>query len=389
MRYISILGSTGSIGIQSLDVIENSQEQIKVLGLTTNKNINLLYNQVMKFNPEIVCVFDKKSAFLFEEKLKNISIENIPKITTGIEGLIEVSTYKNQQTLITAVVGMIGLLPTLEAIKNGITIALANKETLVTAGDIVMRSANEYGSKIIPVDSEHSAIYQCLQGEDEKKIRRLIITASGGAFRDFSKKEIKNKKAKEALKHPNWSMGDKITIDSATMMNKGLEVIEAHFLFNQPLEKIDVTIHKQSIVHSMIEFEDFTVKAQLASPDMKGPISYAINFPIRKDVLIKPLSFTDMDLSFKKIDENKYPCFTLAKNALKSGGTSLTVLNAANEIAVKAYLKDKIGFYDINKIIANAIKVHNFVEKPALSEIIEVDKKTRDYVEKMIENVTF
>lgn len=386
MKYISILGSTGSIGTQALDVVRNSNKKIKILGLAANKNIKLLIKQIDEFKPQIVCVYDKEA---FNNLKEIISKSNsAPKLVTGMDGLVEVASYKGNELLLTSVVGMIGLIPTIEAIHGHIDIALANKETLVTAGDIVIKEAKKYGVKILPVDSEHSAIFQCLKGENRKNIKNIILTASGGPFRKLSKEEIKYKKASEALKHPNWNMGAKISIDSATMMNKGLEIIEAYYLFGVKKDQIKVLIHPQSIVHSIVEFKDGSVKAQLADTDMRGPISYSLFYPDRKKQYIKDLDLTETPLSFSKINEDNFPCFSIAKKALIKGGSALTVLNAANETAVYAYLKDKIGFYDINRLVENAINSHSYLQNPSLDDIIRIDRAARSFTEDMIEKIS-
>lgn len=380
MRNISILGSTGSVGQQALKIIEKNKD-LNIVSISANTNVDLMYRQILEFKPKIVCMYNLESAEKLKSILKNKNIKI--EVYSGIEGLIKVATFSETDLLITSVVGMIGLIPTIEAIKSNIDIALANKETLVTAGKIITNLAKENGVNIFPVDSEHSAIFQCLQGENYKNIKKLIITGSGGAFRDLTKKQIQPLKSIHALKHPNWKMGDKITIDSATLMNKGLEVIEASYLFEINYKKIEVLIHKQSVIHSLVEFYDNSIKAQLAVTDMKGPISYALFYPDRKISYMNELDLCATDLTFEKPDTDIFPCLKLAYDALKAGGSTLVVLNSANEKAVNLYLNNKISFYDINKIIERAIKYHNYISNPTLDEILELDKKTREFLNKL------
>lgn len=379
MKKISILGSTGSIGTQTLNVLRNNKDSFEITALSANRNIELLMKQVKEFSPEFVCVYDEKSADEFEKMLEKEKIHNL-KFSRGMDGLIKAATYEGTQLLVTAVVGMVGLVPTLKAVEHKIDIALANKETLVTAGDLVISAAKKNGVKILPVDSEHSAIFQCLVGEKEDRVKNIILTASGGAFRDMSIEEISTKKAVDALKHPNWSMGEKITVDSATMMNKGFEIIEAYHLFNTG--KIKVYIHRQSLVHSMVEFCDNSIKMQVALPDMRGAISYALNYPERKAPAMDELDLSGKNLTFEDVRYNAFPCMSLAKEALKQGGTSTSVLNAANEELVYLYLNDKIGFYDISDTIRLALEKHNFIKKPNLDEILQADKWAREFVKK-------
>ncbi|SHJ91052.1 1-deoxy-D-xylulose-5-phosphate reductoisomerase [Paramaledivibacter caminithermalis] len=379
MKNISILGSTGSIGKQTLDVIRNNLDLYKVIAISGNNNIDLLLKQIKEFAPKYVAVFDEKKA----KELRNKVSDSNVKILCGLEGLNEISTLKEVDILVTSVVGNIGLLPTLNAIKTGKTIALANKETLVTAGELVMKEANINNARIIPVDSEHSAIFQCLQGANKKEINKIILTASGGPFRGMNKEKLMDVKARDALKHPNWSMGRKISIDSATLMNKGLEVIEAKWLFGLEIDKIDVIIHPQSIIHSMVEFIDGSVLAQLAIPDMKLPIQYALTYPERVKSNTEGLSFEKYnELTFEKPDRNTFLCLDLAYEALRLGGTMPTVLNAANEELVMQYLDNRIKFYDIPDRIEKAMKKHNIIKNPNINDIIETDKYTREYINK-------
>ena len=313
---------------------------------------------------------------------KNIDLE----VLSGMDGLITIATLAEIDTVVTSVVGMIGLIPTIKAIESGKDIALANKETLVTAGEIVMNKAIENGVSIYPVDSEHSAIFQCLRGNENEPIHRIILTASGGPFRLKSKEDLENVTVEDALKHPNWDMGKKISIDSATMMNKGLEVIEAKWLFNLDLEQIDVIIHPQSIIHSMVEFKDANIIAQLASPDMKGPIQYALNYPERKDSDMERVDFTTYNnLTFESANNIKFPCLEYAYEAMKIGGTMPAVLNAANEVAVDAFLNREISFTQIPKLIHDTMKSHIYITKPTLEEILESDRWAREYSRKKVD----
>lgn len=380
MKNISILGSTGSIGTQTLDVIKNHEEKFNVVGLSALKNIDELEKQIYEFNPEIVAVFNKEKAKILSNRIgKKI------KIVSGIEGLIEVATLNSANIIVTSVVGSIGLIPTLEAIKCSKTIALANKETLVVAGELVMKEAKKYNATIIPVDSEHSAIFQCLQGEDVDNISRIILTASGGSFRKWTKEEIKAAKAEDALKHPTWNMGKKVTIDSATLMNKGLEVIEAKWLFDMDLDKIDVVVHPQSIIHSMVEYKDYSIISQMGTPDMRTPIQYALSYPDRINTNVKKLDFNSLgELSFSSPDIDRFPCLSLAYEALKEGKTMTSVLNGANEVLVEYFLQNKIKFYDIPKFIEKAMMAHKPFSYETVDEILEVDKWVRDWIENQI-----
>lgn len=379
-KKITILGSTGSIGTQALDIIKES-ERYEVYALTCNNSISKIVEQAKYFLPKFVVVFDEKFYKALQSDLAGFPIE----ILVGMEGLIQVVTDKEVDIVLTSVVGNIGLKPTVEAIKAGKVIALANKETLVTAGEIIMPLARAYGSKILPVDSEHSAIFQCLNGESSSSIEKILLTASGGAFRNFAKEEIRHLKAIEALKHPNWSMGKKITIDSATLMNKGLEFIEAKWLFDVNADQIEVIVHPQSIIHSMVQFKDHSVVAQLGVPDMRVPIIYALDYPERNFNSVKPLDFTSLSaLTFEKPDLDRFPCLGIAMEALNLGGTMPTVMNAANEILVEAYLKEKIGFYDISDTILKTMNRFTNIKKPTLEDIFEADFETREYTKKLL-----
>ncbi|MCT4564096.1 MAG: 1-deoxy-D-xylulose-5-phosphate reductoisomerase [Maledivibacter sp.] len=379
MKNITILGSTGSIGTQTLDVIRNYPDAFKIIAISGNNNIDLLLKQIQEFKPEYVAVYDENNA----KELKSRVVNSNVKILCGIDGLNEISTLSKVDIVVTSVVGNIGLVPTLMAIKAGKTIALANKETLVTAGELVMKEAELRGVDILPVDSEHSAIFQCLQGAKDKEVKRIILTASGGPFRGLKKEQLSDAVARDALKHPNWSMGRKISIDSATLMNKGLEVIEAKWLFDLEVEQIDVVIHPQSVIHSMVEFIDNSVLAQLGIPDMRIPIQYALTYPERVKSYSKGLNFEKYNkLTFEKPDMDTFPCLPLAYEAIRAGGTMPTVLNAANEELVMQYLNNKISFYDIPDRIEKAMKNHYLINKPDLNDIIETDKNTREYINK-------
>lgn len=375
-KKISILGSTGSIGTQTLDVVRNLGT-VKVLGLSGNQNIELLEKQALEFQPNVISVMDEKNAFQLKQKLKSTNI----KVVYGLEGLIEVATLSAIDTVLSSVVGMVGLVPILEAIQAGKNIALANKETLVSAGELVMKKAEEKQVHIFPVDSEHSAIFQSLQGNYHNKINRILLTASGGPFLGKTKEELKYIALEDALRHPNWVMGKKITIDSATLMNKGLEVIEAKWLFNIPIEKIEVLIHPQSIVHSAVEYEDGAVIAQLGETDMRIPIQYALTYPQRvKNNYPKLDFFTRNQFTFEKPDTHVFSCLKLAYEAIKIGGTMPAVLNAANEIAVEKFIQKEISFLDIPLLIEKTINAYTVKYNYCLQDILQADKWAREYV---------
>ncbi|HBG5345895.1 TPA: 1-deoxy-D-xylulose-5-phosphate reductoisomerase [Clostridioides difficile] len=382
MKKISILGSTGSIGKQTLDVVREHRDKFEIVAVSANSNIELLLEQIVEFKPKYVTVFEENKALKLKEMLpKNIEIE----VLAGMEGLKIISSLDEVDVLLTAVVGMIGLVPTLCAIKKGIDIALANKETLVTAGEIVMKEAEKYNVNILPVDSEHSAIFQCLNGENKKNIEKIILTASGGPFRGKKKEELVNITKNEALKHPNWSMGRKISIDSSTLMNKGLEVIEARWLFGVEQENIDVVVHPQSIIHSMVQYADSSIIAQLGCPDMRLPIQYALTYPDRMESSFERMNFSKFNtLTFEEPDLKTFPCLKLAYECLKMGGTYSSVLNSANEVLVSEFLEDKIGFYDIPYYIEKTLEVHSSISKPTLEEILETDRWSRAYVANLI-----
>ncbi len=377
MKSISILGSTGSIGCNTLKTVEHLGD-FRVIALAAGSNVEVLAEQIAKFQPEIVAVKDEICA---EELLRKITDSKfqIPKILFGEAGLIAVATHEKAEIVVSATVGAVGFVPTLRAIEAGKRIALANKETLVMAGELMTKAAEKSGAEILPVDSEHNALHQCLRGENSKEVKRLILTASGGPFRTKSKLEIENATREEALNHPNWKMGDKITIDSATLMNKGLEVIEAHWLFGFGADEISVIVHPQSVVHSMIEMVDGSIIAQLGVTDMKHAIQYALTFPERKENCLAPLDFRKFStLTFEEPDFEKFPCLALAYKALKIGGTMPTVLNAANEIAVQAFLDNKIKLSDIPRIIEAVMNEHKTQNASSLEAILKADEFARN-----------
>ncbi|WP_100373173.1 1-deoxy-D-xylulose-5-phosphate reductoisomerase [Bacillus sp. FJAT-45037] len=377
MKKISLLGSTGSIGTQTLDVIKHHSEQFELVAMSVGRNIDLAIDQIHQFSPSIVSVITKEDA---EHLKKEISAD--VQVVYGEEGLIEVAAHTDAEVLVNAVIGSVGLTPTLKAIEAGKTIAIANKETLVTAGHIVTEAAKRHNVTLLPVDSEHSAIFQALNGEHSSEISRLILTASGGSFRDRTRDELEGVTVTEALNHPNWSMGAKITIDSATMMNKGLEVIEAHWLFDIAYDKIDVVLHKESIIHSMVEFVDSSVMAQLGTPDMKVPIQYALTYPNRlRATNEERLNLWEIGkLHFSKLDIKRYRCMAYAYEAGRLGGTMPTVLNAANEEAVAAFLNGNISFLEIESQIEQALERHDKISQPTLEVIQEVDRETRMFI---------
>lgn len=374
-QNISVLGSTGSIGLQTLDVARNLG--IKICALTANSNIDLIEEQAREFNPQLISVGNSALAQEMNQRLEGLGID----VYYGLDGLKAAACISDADTVVTAVVGIAGLIPTIEAIRSSKNIALANKETLVTAGSIVMREAEAHGVSIFPVDSEHSAIYQCLAGNRVEDVERLILTASGGPFRGKTSKELETVTVAQALKHPNWSMGSKITIDSATLMNKGLEVIEARWLFGFNADRIKVLVHPQSIIHSMVEYIDGSVIAQLGSPDMRIPIQLALTWPERSVNEFSRLDLTKCSkLTFEEPDFATFACLGLAFEALKAGGTMPAVLNGANEVAVELFLRGKIGFCDIPKLIEKTMQAHIVNTKPSLHDIIEVDKWVRELV---------
>ena len=373
-KGIAILGSTGSIGIQALEVISDNNDLFDVEVLTANENSQLLIKQAKLHNPNSVVIVNENK---YDEVYSALNPLNI-KVYSGKNSLRQIIESEKIDVVLTAVVGYSGLMPTINAIKNGKKIALANKETLVVAGELITSLSLEYGTEIVPVDSEHSAIFQCLVGEEKNPIEKIILTASGGPFRGQTREELISITKEQALKHPNWSMGAKITIDSATLMNKGLEVIEAKWLFNLTKKQIDVVVHPQSIIHSAIQFEDGSIKAQLGLPDMKLPIQYALGFPYRIKNKFKRFNFLDFSkLTFEEPDLKTFKNLALAYKAMESGGNAPCVLNAANEVAVNAFLKNEIAFLKMPDLIDNCLEKINFVKNPTLEDYIETDRQTR------------
>ena len=377
MKKISILGSTGSIGVNALNVVDNQRDDFNVIGLSAYKNSKLLVEQVKKYEPEFVSIVDAEAAHRLEQELGAFDV----KILKGREGLLELSSYGNVDLMLNALVGSSGMEPTINAIRSKVDVALSNKESLVMAGSIITNLANKTNVKVYPVDSEHSAIWQCLVGEDTKEINKIILTGSGGPFRELPIEKFNTITLDQALNHPNWEMGKKITIDSATMMNKGLEVIEAQWLFNMPTEKIKIVIHPQSIIHSMVEFKDKSIKAQLGLPDMKIPIQYALTYPSHCETDWDELDLTEIQsLTFEKPDFIKFPCMKLAFDVLNTGGTAPAVLNVANEQAVYRFLNQEINFNEIPSIIEIACEKHEFVSDPSIDDILNIEKWSTDFV---------
>lgn len=372
-KNIALLGSTGSIGTQTLDVVAGFPKDFRITYLTGNTNTTLLLEQVRRFRPRGVVVFSESAV---KEMKKNVPPGT--EVLSGEQGLLEIVQREDVDVVVSSLVGFAGLRPTIAAIQAKKRIALANKETLVVAGEIIMPLADKHRVDLLPVDSEHSAIFQCMAGELPNKVDKLILTASGGPFRTKSLEELKQVTLEQALKHPNWTMGNKITIDSATLMNKGLEVIEAHWLFGVPPERIDVVVHPQSIIHSMVEFVDGSVKAQLGIPDMKIPIQYALTYPSRSASRFPRVHFPSLgEMTFFEPDRERFPCLQLAFDAINEGGTIPAVMNAANEVAVAQFLQKKIGFLDIPRIIRSAMERHKNLANPSLEEIVEADRETR------------
>ena len=373
-QTVAILGSTGSIGTQTLDVIDRHSELFEVYALTAHSNIDLLVEQAKRYRPEVVAIADERHYKTLREALDGLPV----KVFAGADSICQIAAMSPIDTVVTAMVGYSGLLPTVRAIEAGKKIALANKETLVVAGELVTDLALRNRVDIIPIDSEHSAIFQCLVGENENSVEKLILTASGGAFRDTPKDDLRLATAADALRHPTWKMGAKITIDSATMMNKGFEVIEARWLFDIPIDKIEVIIHPQSIVHSMVQFCDGSIKAQLGQPDMRHPIQYALTFPDRLNAQVERANLADIhQLTFEKPDYEKFRNLGLAYDALRRGGNIPCILNAANEVAVDAFLKGKIGFFAMSDIIEQTISETTFISSPTLDDYIATDREAR------------
>ena len=377
LKKIAILGSTGSIGTQTLEVVRAYQEELEVVSLAAHSNIDLLEKQILEFSPKEVCVWDEKKAMELKQRVQHLPV----KVCAGMDGLIECSTEPSVDIVVGAVVGMIGIIPTIEAIKAGKDIALANKETLVCAGHIIMPLAAKKNVALLPVDSEHSAIFQSMNGENKKEIHKIILTASGGPFRGKTVEELKQIKVEDALKHPNWSMGRKITIDSSTMVNKGLEVIEAKWLFDVSFDQIEVVIQPQSVIHSMVEYEDGAVMAQLGTPDMKLPIQYALFYPSRKFLKGDRLDFAKLQqITFEKPNFETFRGLKLAYEVGRTGGSLPTVFNAANELAVDMFLNRNISYLEIPEIIEYAINQHSLRKNPTIEEILEVEKETYEAI---------
>ena len=377
MKTIAVLGSTGSIGTQTLEVARANGD-LKIAALAAGRNVKLLERQIREFSPRVVAVWEEEAARELKTAISDLDV----KIVTGMDGLIEISTLPEVEVLVTAIVGMIGIRPTVEAIKAGKDIALANKETLVTAGHIIMPLAKKHGVKILPVDSEHSAIFQSLNGEQHGQIDKLLITASVGPFRGRKRADLEQVKVEDALKHPNWAMGQKITIDSATLVNKGLEVMEAKWLFQVDLDQIEVVVQPQSVIHSMVQFVDGAVLAQLGTPDMKLPIQYALYYPERRYLAGERLDFAKLrQITFEKPDMETFLGLPLALKASREGGSMPTVFNAANERAVSKFLHREIGFTDIYQIIIESMEQHKSIQQPTIEEILDTEKATYEFIE--------
>lgn len=377
MKKIAILGSTGSIGTQTLDVVRANKD-IEVLGISAGRNIEKLEEQIREFSPKLAAVWDEKAAEDLAQKIQDTDT----KVVSGMDGLLELAAMPETEILVTAIVGMLGIRPTIEAIRAGKDIALANKETLVTAGHLIMPMAKEYGVKILPVDSEHSAIFQALNGEDSKEIHKLLITASGGPFRGRKRDDLEKVTLEDTLKHPNWVMGQKITVDSATLVNKGLEVMEAKWLFGVDLDHIQVVVQPQSVIHSMVEFEDGGIIAQLGTPDMRLPIQYALYYPHRRYLVGDRLDFAKLgQITFEEPDMETFLGLPMAIRASREGGSMPTVFNAANELAVRKFLHREIRFLDIYDIIGQAMERHKKIEYPKLEDILAVENETYQWIE--------
>jgi 1-deoxy-D-xylulose-5-phosphate reductoisomerase len=387
MKRIAILGSTGSIGRNALDIVSSHMSQFKVSVLTARRNVALLEKQIKTFSPDVVALADEESARELKKRLGRRHASSL-HILSGQQGVIEAAAHDDLDFVLSAIVGSAGLAPTLSAIHAGKTIGLANKESLVMAGELVIKASKKHRASILPVDSEHSAIFQCIEGHRKSDLRRIVLTASGGPFADRALHELHDITPADALKHPRWNMGKKISIDSATLMNKGLEVIEAHYLFNLPPDKIDVLIHPQSIVHSMVEFLDRSFIAQLSVPDMKGPIAYALTYPDRLRNVMPGLELDTVEsLTFRKPDFECFPCLSYAYRALDAGGTLPSVLNAANEVAVNAFLKGIIRFPEIPHVINKTMDQHSLISETGLDVILEADKWARKKAKEIIKSL--
>ncbi len=380
MKKIAVLGSTGSIGTQTLEIVRQN-EDLEVVALAAGSSVEKMEQQIREFSPKLAALWDEKAYKDLKERVADIDV----KVLCGMEGLLEIAVMEEMEVLVTAIVGMIGIRPTIAAIENGKTIALANKETLVTAGHIIMPLAERKGVPILPVDSEHSAVFQSMNGENKKRVQKILLTASGGPFRGKSREELKKMKVEDALKHPNWAMGRKITVDSATMVNKGLEVMEAKWLFGVDLDRIEVVVHPQSIIHSMVEYEDGAVMAQLGMPDMKLPIAYALFYPDRRPLEGKRVDFFQLGtLTFEKPDPETFTGLKLAFDAARQGGSMPTVYNAANEKAVNLFLERKIGFMQIPELIEASMERHGRIEAPGVEEILRAERETHEFIEQVI-----
>ena len=382
MKKIAILGSTGSIGTQTLDVVRANGD-IEVLGISAGRNVKMLEEQAREFHPQLIAVWDENAAKDLAVRLADMDV----KIVSGMEGLLELARMPQTDILVTAVVGMIGIRPTIAAIESGKTIALANKETLVTAGHLIMPLAKKHGVPILPVDSEHSAIFQSMNGEDHSGVSKIWLTASGGPFRGKKREELAGMRAEDALKHPNWSMGRKITVDSASLVNKALEVMEAGWLFDVDLDNIEVLVHPQSIIHSMVEYKDGAVIAQLGMPDMKLPIQYALFYPERRPMAGERVDFFKLgQITFERPDRDTFSGLDLGLKAAKLGGSMPTVFNAANEKAVAMFLDHAIGFLEIPELIEKCMNHHRVIENPNVNEILQTETETYEYIEHIKEN---
>ena len=382
IKNISVLGSTGSIGRSTMDIVRQYPDRFRIVGLAAYKNIDVLEEQIREFRPEIVGVYDPDNAEILSKRTSSV------RVVGGLGGIVDVAIHPDAEFVVSAISGSAGLIPTLEAIRAGKTIGLANKETLVMAGPLVKEALVRYNTRLIPIDSEHSAIFQCLEGRSKDDVRRLILTASGGPFHGYDIDNFSSISAKDALNHPTWSMGKKITIDSSTLMNKGLEVIEAHFLFGFSHEDIDVLIHPQCIIHSMVEFKDGSILAQLSVPDMKGPIAYAMAYPERLEGVLSPCRLPEIGaLTFDIPDTENFPCLSYAYEALKLGGTMPAVLNAANEMAVEAFLANTITFRDIPVIIKKVMDAHNPEPIREIKEVLKADAWARAKFNEILEEL--
>ncbi|MCI6408620.1 MAG: 1-deoxy-D-xylulose-5-phosphate reductoisomerase [Lachnospiraceae bacterium] len=379
MKNIAVLGSTGSIGTQTLDIVRNNTDELKIKVLAAGSNVELIEKQIREFKPEIAVLYNAEKANELKIKIADTGV----KVLSGMDGMIEAATFDDVDTVVTSMVGMIGIKPTIAAIKAGKNIALANKETLVTAGHIIMPLIKEHKVSLLPVDSEHSAIFQSMNGENRKRISKILLTASGGPFRGKSYEELKNVTMEDALKHPNWAMGQKITVDSATLVNKGLEVMEAAWLFDVDVSMIQVVVHPQSVIHSMVEYEDTAVIAQLGCPDMRLPIQYALFYPDRRFLDAKKLDFFEMkSLTFEKPDMDTFKGLKFAMEAAEFGGSMPTVFNASNEEAVAMFLNKKIGFLDIYRIIEESMNRHTVISNPDIDTVLSVERDTREFIRK-------